>query len=458
MFTANQFIAESDTKSIQAAIMAAKKAGSNTVVIPRFNERTGENIWIIDDTILLPDEMTVLIDGAHLRMENDVMCHMFRNEKGYTQEGKTLMGEQHGINIIGKNGAIIDGGKLNNLGEFNSEMNGLPSVWENLLIYFHNVRDFRVEGLKIRNQRWWAMAFMYSRYGTVTDLTFEIFGEGREIERWRNQDGVDLRVGCNNIIIQNLRGEVGDDMVALTALMSKGSPQEKWQVEGKDPDIHDVTIRSIYGITNMCAIVRMLNHWRCKLYNIDISDIHDMSRPGIESRSQMIIRLGDDEYAYYGNDLTNRVKHGETYNIRIHGIYSRALCAIHTSGTVKNLHVSDVFVHTDGQYVWYCGNGAEFDPIYMYLPEHEEVQKHYRFTDRDYNETEKEARLTTAENVILENVFYTAKSLNEEKNGALNVFNYAELKNVTIKNVLSDSELSLVRFRYTKGENDLRFE
>jgi|GEM_PF-4765397 hypothetical protein len=51
----NETISSTDDKSISLAIKKAKETGIDKVVIPRQNQRTGSEKWIIEDTILWPD-------------------------------------------------------------------------------------------------------------------------------------------------------------------------------------------------------------------------------------------------------------------------------------------------------------------------------------------------------------------------------------------------------------------
>lgn len=51
----NETISSTDDKSISLAIKKAKETGLDKVVIPRQNQRTGSEKWIIEDTILWPD-------------------------------------------------------------------------------------------------------------------------------------------------------------------------------------------------------------------------------------------------------------------------------------------------------------------------------------------------------------------------------------------------------------------
>lgn len=74
-----------DSETIQNAIGFAKEQGVEKVLIPRANERTGCDLWIIDSAILLPDHITVELDGAHLRLADGVtvgkVVSLFRGNK-----------------------------------------------------------------------------------------------------------------------------------------------------------------------------------------------------------------------------------------------------------------------------------------------------------------------------------------------------------------------------------------
>ena len=83
-----------DAAQIQNAIVEAKKSGTNRVRIPRHNDRTGADIWNIDRTIFLPDDIELLIDNAHLRLADGVFCNMFANENLTKEISRTSAGEQ----------------------------------------------------------------------------------------------------------------------------------------------------------------------------------------------------------------------------------------------------------------------------------------------------------------------------------------------------------------------------
>ena len=66
--TPNDTVREDDSASIQSAVDLAARLKIGKVVIPKLNARTGEAKWIIERTVKLPSDMTVILDGAFMMM------------------------------------------------------------------------------------------------------------------------------------------------------------------------------------------------------------------------------------------------------------------------------------------------------------------------------------------------------------------------------------------------------
>lgn len=103
----SNIICETDSASIQKAVDFAVKNGVNKVLIPRLNKRTGKGGWTIDKSILLPSDITVILDNCHMTLADGAYCNFFRNELCGTEIANTLDGEQHDIHIIGEGYAIL---------------------------------------------------------------------------------------------------------------------------------------------------------------------------------------------------------------------------------------------------------------------------------------------------------------------------------------------------------------
>ena len=132
----------------------------------------------------------------------------------------------------------------------------------------------------------------------------------------KNADGIDLRIGCSDIVIEDISGFTGDDTVALTAL---GGFERKLGLfpAGLSPDIHDVTVRHVDSETFCCATVRLLNHNGNKLYNVTVEDITNRHTEGIH-RSHAAVSIGDKNYAERLNAP------GDTHRITVRNVRSAA--------------------------------------------------------------------------------------------------------------------------------------
>ncbi|MGI5868271.1 MAG: glycosyl hydrolase family 28 protein [Kiritimatiellia bacterium] len=437
--SANDFAdAADDAEMIQRAIDDAVRSGVRTARVPSMNARTGASVWTLSRTLLLPSHVTLVLDHAHLRMADGVICQMMRNSNALTPEGNSPAGRQRGIRIIGIGEAVLDGGEPNGLSEFTSDKDGFPHISENLTIYLHNVEDFTIENLRIVDQRWWAIALMYCEHGRIERIRFELTRHALDSRApWRNQDGIDLRVGCAHIGIRGISGETGDDLIALTALKSEHF-EVKQRVDGLSTDIHDIAIEDVRGVTNMCAIIRLLNHFGHRIYNVVMRDIFEISRPGFENKTQMAIRIGDTCTVYYRNDPECRLRHGEIFNIHIENLFTRALTAIITCGSIKNLTARNIHLLEDGQHVYVCGGFDVDHQPFIFLPSRQDEIDACRL---------KSSRCPTiAENVLFENVYVTASGPVSASGGARFRFRECDLRNVAVRNVCADEDLPLVEF------------
>lgn len=357
-----------DSERIQKAVDEAKKSGMNKVVIPPYNALTGENKWVIDKAISLPSDISVVIDNAYMVMADGVYENMFINENLRREEGRKKSGRQKNISIEGIGNATLSGGEYNGLSESKSLKDGYPHISFNNMLLFSNVDGIKIKNIKIEKQRWWALCFVYCRNGYIGGIDFAADftwdwedGTSREqaplgdnhIEyrtiHVKNADGIDLRRGCSNFIIENITGYTEDDSVALTAL--KGTTEKMYGVEDEeDGDIHNVIIRSIMTKT-LCSNVRLLNQGGTKLYNILIDGVFDASyeeRYRNETNTVGIghgVMIGDD---YNYGDRQNTPD--ETYNITVRNVVTRAKCALAVGGGFSDSLIENVrvFDRADG--------------------------------------------------------------------------------------------------------------
>lgn len=409
----NDFAAVSDSAAIQAAVNEAERNGTRRVIVPRTNLRTGKNIWIIDKTILLPSHISVELEGAHLRMADGVFCSMFENSFARQKEGSYAEGTQEGISLLGRAGAVLDGGKHNGLREPNSMKDGFPHISNNLTVFFRNVKNFRIDGITVRDQRWWGIALAWCREGTISNIHFELterLKRGDPENPWRNQDGIDLRVGCHHIEIFNITGETGDDVVALTALAGSETAFENiYNCPDFDRDIHHISIHHVSAFCNRCAIVRLLCHFGNKIRQIRIDSIMDATPDREEDvRTGVAVKLGENCYC---SDPDKMCRHGDLCDVQVSGVLSSALTAVACNCSVKNVILRDITVTEKGKQAF---SAAQL----------------IRGAYRDIENPEKK---TVAENVLIDGVITSSE---EEPF----FFHALSAKNVRISHLFTPSE------------------
>ncbi len=306
--------------------------------------------WEIAYAVRIPSDFTLVLEGCHLRMKDGVFDNMFVNEHHGTYVGRTSLGTDRNIAIVGRGRAILDGGEYNRLSERNSATLGIPMTKNNLIL-FTNVEGVRVEGISCRNQRWWAINFIYCRGGVVRNVDFcacdiwvDEYGvehHGLKKEKYdevlvKNADGIDLRQGCSDFLIENISGFTEDDTVALTNL--NGKTERIYSKLGLPSDICRVTIRNLRAAA-FCSLVRLLNQGELKLHDITIENIYDV---GVEcphlDKSGHAIRVGDATHMYGSRHSTAE----ETYNISIKNVYAAGSRAgIHLAGAIGNLTIEN---------------------------------------------------------------------------------------------------------------------
>jgi len=323
-------------RHIRELIQAAISVGTRACTV------TGN--WEIEDTVLIPSDFTLRLCDCHLTMADAAFCNMFRNESAGS--GKI----DHDIIIEGSGRVILDGGNYNGLSEQTSEKNGNPHISVNNIILFVGVENFKITGLHVRNQRWWALNFLWCRRGLLRDLDFcsdDVWVDetGREQHglrkekysavRVKNSDGIDLRAGCRDILIENITGFTEDDTVALTGLW--GSMEQRYEIPGMSTDICNVIVRNVSSAA-YCAQVRLLNQSGIKLYNILIDGVMDTSL-GSEhmDRGGNGVRIGDTHL--YGTRHSTR---DETFNITVRNVCSRAGRVMSLAGAITNLTLENI--------------------------------------------------------------------------------------------------------------------
>ena len=353
VYTPNDFpLLTSDSAMIQAAVDEAAKYGTR-VEIPRYNARTGKCLWELNQTVLLHTGSQVLLDNCHIRLQDQAYINFFTNSGAPKYKDVVRLADrQYDISLTGRGNPILDGGRPCPFweGDFNiydengcfvkvvPEIHGVRTMFEVIGLRFINVERITVSGIRFINNRYWAMSFWYCSYGTVRDISIEAENQVP------CQDGVDLRLGVHNFLVENVDGWIGDDTVALTAL-----DQDQFPTEGLSNDIHDIIIRNIRSRqTGECDLIRILPRGGTQIYNVLIDGVFDLTEPHEEKRPLAAIRVGD-----ICDYTSRRSKLGECRNLIIRNVITRARFGAYIADTLSDSVFDNLKIYGDGGIAMY---------------------------------------------------------------------------------------------------------
>ncbi len=230
-----------DTERIQKAVDKAK-THAKTVTIPAFNSN-GTMIWKIDKAILLPSDMTILLDNCVLQLSDSCRDNLFRSDNVGVGIANPVWNKN--IALIGIGNVILKGAdnpratgdglrKLVSAYDANHSKGrisygsdaGMPgrkqlSDWRNFMILMAYVDGFKLRNVRFEYAHSWAVTFERVHHAALSDLVFFTpqfrWIRGEKVATYNN-DAINLREGCKYFQITNITGINGDDCIALSAL------------------------------------------------------------------------------------------------------------------------------------------------------------------------------------------------------------------------------------------------
>lgn len=194
--TPNQFKG-TDTQCIQAAIYTARET-TNRIVIPSRNSN-GTNLWLMDSAILVPSNMTIILDNCTMQLSDRCRDNMFRSDN--VGIGIKNPGWNYNISIIGIGTVTLKG--ANNpraTGDSNKTLSLTPEMdveklgnwgitygrdaggkgmkqtgdWCNIMILMAYVDGFTLKNIKIENSHAWAVSNERVLNADISDIRFNI--------------------------------------------------------------------------------------------------------------------------------------------------------------------------------------------------------------------------------------------------------------------------------------------
>lgn len=403
MVNVNDFWGSTDNEVLEAAIKNRQKDGI-VLIPPRASEiETERDYWLLDRAILLPEDTTVILQNCTIKLSDLCRDNFFRSANcglGIAEPKKiynvyikgegmcSLLGADH-PRATGDAGKILarpcpyepedlcrladwipmerrtpetldfwdahDHSYGTDAGKEGEHQNG---DWRDIGILMANVDHFGIENLRIIDSHGWGITMEACSCGIIRNINFEacmsrmIDGLRQNIE---NQDGIDVRNGCHNLIISDITGRTGDDMVALTAIALDGytgsteggriGSGEVMPVDWskRDKNIHDIIIRNIIGYSNLCWQVRLLP-CNCKIWNVVIDGVIDTAPDGLIHGGGLII--GEADFAY-GMNLPDGLK-----NISISNVIAQGNHALRIDGYLKDSMISNVMNRNPNGLTW----------------------------------------------------------------------------------------------------------
>jgi len=275
---------------------------------------------------------------------------------------------------------------------------------------------------------------------------------------------VDLLKGCHDVIVENITGCVGDNVVALLATDDNIYHQVVKNL--RDGDVYNITIRNImvYGVGG-AALIRLLNHDGYRIYNVRIDNVIETSpwsdkdasvaqnpdlitisdeqgnivqtrhlTPGEEGyRCEAAIIIGE---SYWYN--TSKAQPGDTYGISVSNVMTHARYAIWINNALQDSSFDNIRLFGNGFMAAYFGEG---------------VMENVRFTNISYD---KDCRpLKSDEHIVIE--------WNHTRSDGFHCvyFNGANVKNIRFYNMQCGSGMDSVFGGHGAGEvvcQDVRCE
>jgi hypothetical protein len=270
--------------------------------------------YIFDSAVILYSGNALILDGALIRGKKGTE-NVLQNEVafpiGTIGHQDSLHRQNTHIKITGTGNATIEG------------PNASTASYNGRSLALYGVDNFEISGIKFRESSSFAIDLYKSTNGTIKNLFFQ------DAQSFTNQDGVHLIGGCHNINIENLRGQTGDDIVALTNIYldTRGTTKTEVPYYLNDNDIFGVTIKNIVvGKTKVVSGHPTQFSSALRFLTSDASKIHDVTVDGLYGISEVQIQSTNAGY------WTVKPTVNDIYNLNI----SNSNYPIYTFQPIKN--------------------------------------------------------------------------------------------------------------------------
>lgn len=385
MSCVNEYSGANDNERIETAIRERK--GDVVLIPPRVSDIEPErDWWLLDRAILLPADTTVILQNCRIKLSDKCRDNFFRSANC----GIGIEEPEHisNIHIHGIGNAVLEGadhpratgdaGKelgcpcpKNFTGSANPTFEdfhrhsygtdaGKPGEkqtgdWRNVGILLANVDHLSIDNIRIVESHAWAISLENCSNANLHHIEFKAcmtrIIDGAE-QNTENQDGINLRNGCHDVIISDITGTTGDDVIALTCLAPCFTPRKSGELTSTNILSNDFTKRE-KGIRNViirnllaspaggCLMVRLLASDGAEIRNVTIDGLVDTSPDDFHANAAVQVGgptglIGEPGHPY------GTVEEHCIYNLNISNVISNARDTIRINGGLTDAVISNI--------------------------------------------------------------------------------------------------------------------
>ena len=326
-----------DSDLIEARIAAACDDGTRSVILAR-NAASADGAWHLTRAIRVPSDFALVFDGCRVELADGTKDNIVRNAGAAERKKDAKIVQDRNIRIVGCNGAVLSFGRRNN---FLPKRSGDPNGWRSVGVLLCDVDGYELGGFSMAESQCWAISQERCSNGHIHDITFG------STDLHFNQDGIDVRRGCHDLLIENVFGSAGDDVVALTAYRYPYDGPERYDMQigglwslGEKDDIYNVVIRNVRAkCAGGFALVRILALDGIKIHHVTVENIQDTAVVG-DKQDRPAIRIGD-TWKYY---KTSPCQMGEMHHITVRNVTTLHRFGVGILGPLCDSEISGVKV------------------------------------------------------------------------------------------------------------------
>ena len=389
MVIANNFTGANDSEILNNAVQ--NRGADGIVVIPPRQIDETRDYWLLDSAVLLPENTTVILQNAKIKLSDRCRDNFFRTANcGLGIEDPSPIRNVH---IRGEGVCLLEGAdhpratgdssKLQhapcphfpedicNIADWIPEERRTPEKvafwdihchsygtdagkegesqygdWRGIGILFANTEDFSISGLRIKDSHGWAISVEACSGGRIEKIDFDarmhklIDGTYMNME---NEDGIDIRNGCHHIVISDITGNTGDDVIALTAIASNSTYRPGGSLRSthvmhndwskREKDIHDIIIKNVIAHSYLCYVIRLLPAM-ASVYNVVIDGIIDTQPNQLNYGGTLLLGSAD---AAYGKNERDGMR-----NITVSNVICNSRRAVKIAGFLTDSVITNI--------------------------------------------------------------------------------------------------------------------